>query len=99
MTRTGAGNRPQPGGRKPQEAAQGGDQGAPAEGQTTGQGKQSKQGKQGKPATRLTQAALSGKEPLNSFSQLAALLATRSTEPEKAETPPPAEHQESPPSS
>ena len=95
MTRTGAGNRPQPGGRKPQEAAQGGDQGAPVEGQS----KQGKQGKQGKPATRLTQAALSGKEPLNSFSQLAALLATRSTEPEKTDTPPPAETQESPPSS
>ena len=94
MTRTGGGNRPQPGGRKPQEVGQGGDQGTPAE----GQGAQRKQGKRDKPNTRLSQAALSGKEPLNSFSQLAALLASRSTEPEKADTPP-AEHQESPPAS
>ena len=63
-----------------------------------GQGAQAKQGRRDKPATRLSQAALSGKEPLNSFSQLAALLASRSTEPEKVETPVAAENQESPPS-
>ena len=93
MTRSGAGGgRPQQGGRKPQqEPAQAGEQGAPAEGQGAGR----KQGKRDKPATRLTQAALSGKEPLNSFSQLAALLAARTNDPEP--TPPPAEHQESPP--
>ena len=93
MTRTGTGGgRPQQGGRRP-EQGQGGEQGAPAEGQTAPQ----KQGKRDKPATRLSQAALTGKEPLNSFSQLAALLASRSTPPEKAEASPPVEHQESPP--
>ena len=95
MTRSGTGGgRPQQGGRRP-EPGQGGEQGAPAEGQTPAAGQ--KQGKRDKPTTRLSQAALTGKEPLNSFSQLAALLASRSTPPEKAETPPPAEHQESPP--
>ena len=97
MTRTGTGGgRPQQGGRKPQqEPGQTGEQGTPVAGQAAPQ----KQGKREKPSTRLSQAALSGKEPLNSFSQLAALLASRTTPPEKAETPPSVEHQESPPPS
>ena len=94
MTRSGAGGgRPQQAGRKPQqEAGQAGEQGAPAEGQ-------GKQTRRDKPATRLSQAAMSGKEPLNSFSQLAALLASRSTSSEPEQPPAPAENQESPPAS
>ena len=92
MTRSGAGGgRPQQAGRKPQqEAGQAGEQGAQAEGQ-------GKQARRDKPATRLSQAAMTGKEPLNSFSQLAALLASRSTPAEQEQPPAPAENQESPP--